>query len=106
MKSILIDDLIKSEQAAPSASFTVEHEGKSYTGWGLAKPLNYDAEYLPEDVRKAMAQKFLPGEQLRFITLRMRLRLAKHLLSCWRFWKSRRGLRMRIPIPWKHLVRR
>lgn len=44
MKPILIDN-IKEEFGHNTSSNTVEVDGVKYTGYNIAKPMNYDPEY-------------------------------------------------------------
>jgi hypothetical protein len=63
MKPILIDN-IKEELASNSQEFTVDVNGTTMTGWQIAKPLNYDPEYLPKKERKEMADAVLKGKAI------------------------------------------
>lgn len=61
MKPILIDD-IKEEFASNTQEFTVDVDGNPMKGWQIAKPLNYDPEYLSKKDRKEMANAVLAGK--------------------------------------------
>ena len=65
MKSILIEDFLARNVIAPQGQFTAKNEnGNLIQGWAIAKPLNYDKEYLSEEDRKAMAQEVLDGHAI------------------------------------------
>ena len=57
MKPILIEDLIQAE-------FTVDVDGKEFKGWQIAKPMNYDPEYLSLKDRTTMAQAVINGKAI------------------------------------------
>ena len=65
MKSKLIDDVVELFAGGPQyqAEFKDEN-GVTHQGWAIAKPLNYDKEYVPEEERKAMAQEVLDGRAI------------------------------------------
>lgn len=66
MKPILIDDLIDLDEN--QSDFTVNvGEGDQEdirTGWQIAKPLNYDPDYLSQKDREEMAQAVLDGKAI------------------------------------------
>ena len=65
MKSILIEDFIARNVNAPQEQVQFKDDkGVLHQGWAIAKPLNYDKEYLPEEYRKAMAQEVLEGHAI------------------------------------------
>lgn len=61
MKSILVDKISKLDCLQ---GFTATIDGLQYCKHCMAKPMNYDIEYLGEDVRKAMAQEVLEGHAI------------------------------------------
>ena len=65
MKSKLIDDVVELFAGGPQyqAEFKDEN-GVTHQGWAIAKPLNYDKEYMSEEERKAMAQEVLDGRAI------------------------------------------
>lgn len=60
MKPILIDEFIKEQDT--SEEFTVDVNGTPMKGWQIAKPLNYNPEYLSKKDRKEMANAVLAGK--------------------------------------------
>lgn len=62
MKPILIDELVKDQNT--SSSFTIEDKDLLLTGWQIAKPLNYDPDYLSKKERKEMADAVLAGKAI------------------------------------------
>ena len=65
MKSILIEDFIERNLESPRREVSFKDDkGILHLGWSIAKPLNYDKKFLPEDVRKAMAQEVLDGHAI------------------------------------------
>ena len=65
MKSILIEDFLARNADAPQAHMQFRDEkGEWHSGWAIAKPLNYDKEYLSEEDRKQMAQEVLDGHAI------------------------------------------
>lgn len=65
MKSILVETFLSRNVGAPQTEvrFT-DDNGVTHSGWAIAKPLNYDSEYVPEEDRKAMAQEVLDGRAI------------------------------------------
>lgn len=65
MKSILVEDFLAQNVNAPQSQINAKDEnGNPIQGWAIAKPLNYDKEYLSEEDRKAMAQEVLDGNAI------------------------------------------
>ena len=65
MKSKLIDDVVELFAGAPQCQAEFKDEnGVTHQGWAIAKPLNYDKEYMSEEERKAMAQEVLDGHAI------------------------------------------
>lgn len=65
MKSELIEDIVEMFTEAPHAQVEFKDEnGVMHQGWAIAKPLNYDKEYVSEEDRKAMAQEVLEGRAI------------------------------------------
>lgn len=74
MKSILIDELFKDSNTRTSA--TVSINGKDYTGYTIAKPLNYEKDHLLkintrhfEDFKNQITQNLYWQKQLYRISL-------------------------------------
>lgn len=65
MKSILVEDFLARNVDAPQTQVQFKDEkGEWHSGWAIAKPLNYDKEYLSEEDRKQMAQEVLDGHAI------------------------------------------
>ena len=65
MKPILIDDFIKQNTEDPTSERTsVTIDGVTYNGYQLAKPLNYDPDYLSLKGRREMANAILKGKAI------------------------------------------
>lgn len=65
MKSILVEDFLARNVDAPQEQVQFKDEkGEWHSGWAIAKPLNYDKEYLSEEDRKQMAQEVLDGHAI------------------------------------------
>lgn len=64
MKPILIDDLIKESNDSTQSSHNVTVDGVTYTGYQIAKPLNYEPEYLSMRERCEMACAVLSGKAI------------------------------------------
>lgn len=65
MKSILIEDFISRNINAPQEQVQFKDDkGVQHQGWAIAKPLNYDKEYMSAEDRKAMAQEVLEGHAI------------------------------------------
>lgn len=62
MKSILIDELFKDSNTQTSA--TVSINGKDYTGYTIAKPLNYEKDHLSIITRIKMALEIIKGNAI------------------------------------------
>lgn len=63
MKPILIDEFIKDiSETQESASVLIE--GQSFEGYQIAKPLNYEPEYLSIEERQEMANAVLEGKAI------------------------------------------
>ncbi len=62
MKPILIDELVKNQNT--SAEFTVDVNDLPMKVWQIAKPLNYDPEYLSKKDRKEMAAAVINGKAI------------------------------------------
>ena len=63
MKPILIEDFIEEHQDTTS-QFSVDVDGNSYSGYQIAKPLNFDPEYLSKEDRKEMADAIMAGKAI------------------------------------------
>lgn len=64
MKPILIDDFIKESNDSPQSSHNVTVDGTVYTGYQIAKPLNYEPEYFSSLERQEMADAVLAGKAI------------------------------------------
>lgn len=65
MKSELIEDIVERFTEATQRQVEFKDEnGVIHQGWVIAKPLNYDKEYVSEEDRKAMAQEVLDGRAI------------------------------------------
>jgi len=65
MKKILIDDLVaENTDGGSCAEFRVDVDGNTFSGYKIAKPLNYDPEYSTKKERKEMAQLVLDGKAI------------------------------------------
>ena len=65
MKPILIDDFIKQNtEGSTSERTSVTIDGVTYNGYQLAKPLNYDPEFLSLKERREMANAILKGKAI------------------------------------------
>ena len=62
MKPILIDDLLSGERTQTQVRVTVD--GNPMEGYQIAKPLNYDPEYLKASDRIEMAIAVLTGKAI------------------------------------------
>ena len=63
MKPILIDEFIK-DISDTQESTSVIIEGQTFEGYQIAKPLNYDPEYLSIEERQEMANSILEGKAI------------------------------------------
>lgn len=63
MKPILIDEFIKNADECQTET-EVTIDGVLYTGYQIAKPLNYDPEYLSIEERQEMANAILEGKAI------------------------------------------
>jgi len=63
MKPILIDEFIKDISDTQEGT-NVLIEGQSFEGYQIAKPLNYDPEYLSMEERQEMANYVLEGKAI------------------------------------------
>lgn len=59
MKPILVDEFIKTTDTETSTSVTID--GVTYNGYQIAKPLNYEPEFLSMSERRDMARAILQG---------------------------------------------
>lgn len=59
---ILIDELIKENH--PQSEVEVEIDGQLMRGWQIAKPLNYDPEYMSLAERSKMAKLIMEGKAI------------------------------------------
>lgn len=65
MKSKLIEDIVELFTGAPQCHVEFkDKDGVLHQGWAIAKPLNYDKEYMSEEDRKAMAQEVIDGRAI------------------------------------------
>ena len=65
MKSKLIEDIVELFTEAPHEQVEFKDDnGDMHQGWAIAKPLNYDKEYVSEEDRKAMAQEVIEGRAI------------------------------------------
>lgn len=65
MRSIPVEEFLARNVNAPKKQVNAKDEnGNPIQGWAIAKPLNYDKEYLSEEDRKAMAQEVLDGHAI------------------------------------------
>lgn len=62
MKPILIDELIKKNIVQEGASVKIDNV--VYNGYQIAKPLNYDPNYLSLEDRQEMANAILEGKAI------------------------------------------
>lgn len=62
MKPILIDELVENNDVASQETVVVD--GVQYLGYQIAKPLNYDEEYLSYKDRVGMAMEVLKGKAI------------------------------------------
>ena len=62
MKPFLIDEFLENQNT--SAEFTVDVDGRELQGWQIAKPLNYDPEYLSKKDRREMANAIMKGKAI------------------------------------------
>ena len=63
MKPILIEEFIEKHQDT-SSQFNVDVDGNVYSGYQIAKPLNYDPEYLSKKDRQEMADAIMAGKAI------------------------------------------
>ena len=59
---ILIDDLVNEDQTQEQVSVKVD--GNLMEGYQIAKPLNYEPEYLSKSERKKMAKLVMDGKAI------------------------------------------
>ena len=63
MKPILIDEFIKdANETQTEVKITID--GNLLTGWQIAKPLNYDSDFLSTKDREEMAKYILEGKAI------------------------------------------
>lgn len=62
MKPILIDELIKDNNMSSSTSVTID--GKRYDGYQIAKPLNYEKQYMDPDELLHWIKLILQGKAI------------------------------------------
>lgn len=60
---ILIDDLIKDEDSVSNETI-VTVDGTPYSGWQIAKPMNYEKEFTSKKERKKMADLVMEGKAI------------------------------------------
>lgn len=63
MKPILIEELLDNYQDTTS-QFSVDVDGNEYSGYQIAKPLNFDPEHLSKKDRREMADAILEGKAI------------------------------------------
>jgi len=63
MKPILVEDFIKDYQETQTET-KVTIDGKTYIGWQIAKPLNFEPEYFDMKDREEMANAILEGKAI------------------------------------------
>jgi len=63
MKPILIDEFIK-DISENQEEISVVIEGQTFEGYQIAKPLNYESEYLSIEERQEMANAVLEGKAI------------------------------------------
>lgn len=63
MKPILIDELVKNAGECHS-EVKVTIDGQVLSGWQIAKPLNYDSDFLSMKERQEMADAILAGKAI------------------------------------------
>ena len=61
MKPILAEEFIERHQDTTS-QFSVDVDGNEYSGYQIAKPLNFDPEYFSKKERQEMADAVLAGK--------------------------------------------
>lgn len=65
MKSILVEDFLARNVDAPQTQVQFNDEkGELHGGWAIAKPLNYDKEYISYDDLCEMANEVLAGRAI------------------------------------------
>jgi hypothetical protein len=63
MKPILVDEFVKDSNDCQS-EVNVTINGKIFTGYQIAKPLNYDPDYFSMEDRQEMANAVLEGKAI------------------------------------------
>ena len=63
MKPILIEEFIEQVEET-SSQFNVDVDGNDYSGYQIAKPLNYDPEHLSKKDRQEMADAIMAGKAI------------------------------------------
>ena len=61
MKPILAEEFID-QHSMTTSQFSVDVDGNEYSGYQIAKPLNFDPEYFSKKERKEMADAVLAGK--------------------------------------------
>ena len=63
MKPILVEEFIEQVQDT-SSQYSVDIDGNDYSGYQVAKPLNFDPEYLSKKDRQEMADAIMAGKAI------------------------------------------
>ena len=63
MKSILVEDIIDLKDASTEVHFKLEN-GTTVSGWAIAKPLNYDKDYIDDATREAWIEEIKAGRAI------------------------------------------